>query len=144
MIIRTSIARGWADLLAVGASAACLIHCLFLPVVVAFAPALTTLLSLPEAFHLIAFLFAVPVSGWAMARGYRLHGAAQPALVGAIGLGALGLGSLAGSSWLVETGCTIAGSILLAFAHLRNWRLNNERLSRALSREADLNAAPRA
>lgn len=115
----------WLDLLGAGASAACLAHCLLLPLLLALLPALSSLLAVPEAVHLAAFGFAVPASGLAMARGYRLHGILQPAAVGAAGLAALGLGTLGGFDWLAETGLTVAGSLLLMAAHLRNWRLRN-------------------
>ena len=120
----------WLDLAAMGLSAACLAHCLLLPLVLALLPAFSSALAVPEAVHLAAFGFAVPASGWAMLRGYRSHGLVHPLLLGSAGLGALGLGALAGLPWLVETGCTVAGSLLLIAAHLRNWRLGAEKAGR--------------
>lgn len=127
--MRARIAGGWADLVAMTASAACLVHCLLLPIVLALAPAMSALAGLPEQLHLVAFCVAVPVSGWAMVRGYRLHGLATPALIGAWGIVALAFGSLGGFRWLVETGFTVIGSLLLGAAHLQNWRLGKGRES---------------
>jgi hypothetical protein len=113
----------WLDAAAIGASAACLVHCLMLPLLFAALPAASRLLSLPESFHLAAFAFAVPASAIAMGTGYRHHGALLPAGFGAIGLLLIGIGALGGLELLLETGVTVAGSLLLATGHLGNWRL---------------------
>jgi len=113
----------WVDGAAMAASAACLIHCLMLPLLFAALPAASRLFNLPEAFHLWAFLFAVPASALAMISGYRHHGAVPPALAGAIGLLLIGAGALAGFELPVETGVTVMGSLLLGAGHIANWRL---------------------
>lgn len=113
----------WLDVAGLSASFACLAHCLLLPIALALLPALSSVLALPEETHVAAFAFAIPASGLAMLGGYRRHGMAQPLLLGAIGLAALGFGALGGFRWLVETGCTVAGSLLLTAAHLQNWKL---------------------
>jgi hypothetical protein len=58
-----------------------------------------------------------------MRSGYRSHGLVHPLLLGGLGLVFLGIGALAGFRLLAETGVTVLGSLLLALAHLRNWRL---------------------
>ena len=58
----------------------------------ALMPALGGVIGLPEWLHLASFLMAVPASALAMRTGYRLHGRALPALLGAKGLLLLGLG----------------------------------------------------
>lgn len=115
----------WLDMLAIGASAACLVHCLFLPLLFAVLPSVSRLLNLPEGLHLGAFLLAIPASAFAMRTGYRQHGIVHPALLGGLGLVLLGVGALGGMRLLVETGLTVIGSVLLAIAHLRNWRLQS-------------------
>lgn len=119
---RVPVSR-WLDVAAIGASAVCLLHCLALPLLFAALPAASRLLSLPEGFHLAAFLFAIPASATAMVAGYRHHGRWWPACLGAAGLMLIGIGALAGLRLLVETGVTVAGSLLLAAGHLDNWRL---------------------
>jgi hypothetical protein len=122
--IRTSAAlSAWPDRLAIGASGACLVHCLALPLLIAGFPAASQFLALPEAFHLLAVAAAVPVSAWAMIRGYRHHGLLLPASLGFLGLVLLGAGALSGAEEMLETGLSVAGSLVLAFAHLRNWQL---------------------
>lgn len=113
----------WLDLASIGASFACLVHCLLPPLLLAIAPALAGLFELPEYFHLAAILFAMPASALAMSAGFRRHGAILPATVAAFGLALLLIGTLAGLPAFKETGFSVAGSLLLAGAHLRNWRL---------------------
>jgi hypothetical protein len=115
--------RAWLDAVAIGASLACLVHCLVLPLLLALLPALTRVVAVPESFHLGAFLFAIPASAWAMHTGYRHHGALFPALFGAIGLLLLGGGALGGFDLAIETGVTVLGSLVLASAHWVNWSL---------------------
>ena len=121
--------RSWLDLAAIGASAACLIHCLLLPMLVAALPAIALFINLPESFHVGAFCFAVPASAAAMLSGYRHHGAVHPLAMAAIGLGLIGGGALGGFRLMLETGLSVAGSIVLAAAHVRNWRLRKEALA---------------
>lgn len=112
----------WFDGLAVGASALCLIHCLALPIVIAALPALAARLDLGEGFHLGVLAFALPVSAYALGEGWRRHRGLTPLFVGATGLVLLAAG-LAFEDWVaVETGVTVAGSLLLAGAHVANWR----------------------
>lgn len=112
----------WFDGLAVGASALCLIHCLALPIVIAALPALAARLDLGEGFHLGVLAFALPVSAFALGEGWWRHRGLTPLFVGAAGLVLLAAG-LAFEEWVaVETGVTVAGSLLLAGAHVANWR----------------------
>ena len=119
------------DRLAIGASAACLVHCLFLPLLIAAVPATSRLFSIPEEYHLLAVAFAVPVSAWAMITGFRHHGLLLPAMLGLVGLLLLAAGALAAAQELLETALTIAGSMVLAFAHMRNWQLRSPARTRA-------------
>ena len=111
------------DLAPILASAACLVHCLLMPLLLALLPAASRLFALPEDFHLFAFVFAVPASAVAMGAGYRHHGLAHPALFGGLGLVLLAAGMLAHERLLLETGLTVGGSLILATAHVLNWRL---------------------
>lgn len=112
----------WFDGLAVGASVLCLFHCLALPIMIAALPALAARLDLGEGFHLGVLAFALPVSAVALGEGWRRHRGLTPLFVGAAGLVLLAAG-LAFEEWVaVETGVTVAGSLLLAGAHVANWR----------------------
>jgi hypothetical protein len=134
----------WLDGFAIGTSAFCLIHCLALPLVFALMPAAVAVLGTPEWFHLAAFVVAVPASAIAMRSGYRHHGMLLPLILAALGLFLIGLGAVGGFRILLETGVTVAGSLLLATGHLRNWRLQRLALAGPRRPPADDFGATRA
>jgi hypothetical protein len=109
--------------LAVGATLACLVHCIALPVILAALPALSSIVPIPATFHILALAFAVPATGGALYVGYRHHRLAAPLLVGGAGLVLLALGVLHWGETPLETPVTILGSLLIAGAHIANWRL---------------------
>jgi hypothetical protein len=115
----------WVERAAVGASALCLIHCIGLPLLLAALPALSSLISIPESFHVWILVFAVPSSALALFTGRHRHRRAYPLIIGAIGLILLATGALflLGGRW--ETPVTILGSLCLASAHIANWRLRH-------------------
>lgn len=135
---RVGMPAPWLDRLAIGASFACLVHCLVLPMVIAASPTLASVLDMPEALHVWAFALALPVSALAMARGFRRHGLWLPAALGAGGLMLLGVGVLAGLAASLETGLTLAGSAVLALAHVRNWQLRAASASAATLQPSDV------
>jgi hypothetical protein len=112
-----------------------------LPLLFALIPAATRLFQLPETFHLVAFLSAVPISAYVMRAGYLHHGIAAPAIFGAIGLIFLGAGALGRLDFFFETGVTVIGSTLLAIGHLRNWRLRQSAQKADFERSGDLRKA---
>lgn len=73
------------DALAISASTLCLIHCLVLPVLIAFLPAIAEWADLGEAFHIVMLVVAVPLSGLTLFGGWRRHRAAFPMIAGAAG-----------------------------------------------------------
>jgi hypothetical protein len=107
---------------AIAASALCLVHCLALPLVALLLPVLAVWVRWPEAFHLWALAFAVPTSIAALALGVRRHRQAAPLLLAGAGLALLAAGAVADVPELAETLLTVPGALLLAGAHLRNWR----------------------
>ncbi len=110
------------DQAAISASVLCLVHCLALPLAVSFFPTIAQVADLPEWFHLVLVLIAMPISGWAMAAGYRRHGAMLPVTWAIMGLLLMALGAWGGWSLAAETGITVVGSIILMLAHFLNWR----------------------
>ncbi|KQM64764.1 hypothetical protein ASE65_16055 [Sphingomonas sp. Leaf16] len=110
------------DGVAVTASVLCLVHCLALPLALIAVPVLATMLAVPEAFHVIAFAFAVPTSILAMASGYRRHALRRPAALAGVGLTLLGLGAFGVDTETVERIVTSIGAVILATAHILNWR----------------------
>lgn len=108
---------------AVCLSAACLIHCLALPVLISVAPWIVPGVFADERFHLWAVALALPLSLVGIGLGVRVHRhAAVIALAGA-GLLALISGALWAEEGWPETALSVAGAGMLAGAHLLNFRL---------------------
>lgn len=113
-----------ADIAGIALSAACLVHCLLLPVVILAAPAWHVWLGETEtALHWVLFGIALLVTGWALYAGYRRHAAMSVVATGAVGL----LVMLAGAAHVfgrpTEATLTILGAAIVAAAHLLNVRL---------------------
>ena len=118
-----------ADLTGLALSFACLLHCLALPLALLLAPALSRWIALPEGVHAVILLLALPAAAIAMRDGWRRHRRLTPAMLAIAGLGLLALGLSAHEGW-IATGdpeaadrlLTSAGALMLAAAHVMNWR----------------------
>lgn len=126
---RARLRSSLADLLGVGLSLTCLVHCLALPMLLLLAPALSPWLVLPEGIHAAILLLALPAAALAMRDGWRRHRRIAPGLLAAFGLGLLASGLGAHDGWLgvadreaADRWLTSAGALTLAAAHLANWR----------------------
>ena len=111
------------DQWAIALSGVCFIHCVAIPVALIAAPALGThLLGSETATHWLLLGVAVPVSGVALAMGYRRHGQGMTMLIGIAGLAVmfLGVSHLFGRG--VEVPITLLGVALVAAAHVLNAR----------------------
>ncbi|WP_162301897.1 MerC domain-containing protein [Croceibacterium ferulae] len=113
------------DGFALAASAACMVHCLALPLVLALLPVLSGTLVESEGFHLLVLILALPTSALGLWASRVPGGSMGPLLAGAAGLGLLTLALLAGEA--AERVITLAGSLLLAGAHVANWRARRSR-----------------
>jgi len=116
----TPRASDLAEGLAISASILCLAHCLFLPLVLAWSPALSRTFDLPFDLHLWIVLIAGPISLTILVR------AAKRARVGILATGVAGLSLLVLALVLPvtdmqEIAISSIGSMLLAMAHLANW-----------------------
>ena len=112
------------DKIAVALSGLCLLHCLLLPFAVALLPFLGQLSG--DHFHEELLLFVVPVSLIALAAGFRRHKHPEVLYFGGIGLVILILGGTyvhEAYGDIPDRIVTVAGSIILAFTHYRNFRL---------------------
>ena len=112
----------WLDGAALGASWACLAHCLLLPLAFSLLPGLAGILAVPEWFHAAMLMVALPISMAALLPVHAGHSRRVPMALALVGFIALGGGLLAGRGPMVETGLTIVGSLTLAAAHVTNWR----------------------
>lgn len=119
--------------MAVVAAAACLAHCLALPLLLAALPALSVAMPLPASFHVLALAVAVPTTSAALWLGYRHHGMPTPFAVGLSGLFLIALGATRFGETVLEVPITVAGSLLITGAHLANWRLRRRAHSHELA-----------
>ncbi|OHD08940.1 MAG: hypothetical protein A3E77_08350 [Sphingopyxis sp. RIFCSPHIGHO2_12_FULL_65_19] len=110
-------------------SLSCLLHCLALPLLLLLAPALSRWIALPEGVHAAILMLALPAAAIAMRDGWRRHRRIVPAMLAAAGLGLLALGLLAHEGWMAAADpeaadrmLTSMGALVLAAAHLLNWR----------------------
>ena len=115
----------WAERLALGGSCLCLIHCLALPLIVAALPAASSGLAIPESFHRWVLALAIPTASLALVQGQRRHHRAWPLAMGAVGLALLAAGTFLLAEGTAETVATVCGSLVLASAHIGNWRMRH-------------------
>jgi hypothetical protein len=105
-------------------SGVCLAHCLAAPALVALIPAFTLGLNheLDRALHASLLGLALPISLWSLRHGIRTHGQYRWLGVGAAGLSLMLAGVLLHTPSHSEMWLTVAGVVVLALAHLMNWR----------------------
>ena len=112
----------WLDGFALCASSLCTVHCLGLPLLFALLPAFASRIDPGESFHLVMLALAIPTSLFALIQGRRRPGAQRPFWLGLSGLTLMAIGALVAGDAAQEAGATVTGSLLLAAAHIMNWR----------------------
>lgn len=120
----------WLDRAAVTGSAACMVHWLALPLLIAAIPALSAVIAVPESVHRWILLLATPLAIVALIGGHGRHATTWPIVVGGAGLAFMAIGAFAVSEEAAETALTVTGSLLVAVAHIGNWRLRRDGLPR--------------
>ncbi len=115
-----------ADGVAAALSSLCLVHCLLMPLGLGLAPAVSALgpvdLHGPAWLHWALLALAAPVSLLALRRGIAVHGDERPWLLAALGFLLMAAGALAHGAGPAEQALTVAGGLVVAGAHWRNWR----------------------
>ncbi|AUJ69249.1 MULTISPECIES: MerC domain-containing protein [unclassified Pseudoalteromonas] len=111
------------DKAAIGLSMLCLVHCLILPLLLFVLPPLAGLLTLSdEAFHEWLLIAVLPISVLALGFGYLRHKSGLVVGMGLVGCTFLVLATILGEQ-RGETLFTVLGSMLITYAHLRNYAL---------------------
>lgn len=105
-------------------SSLCLVHCLALPLLALAVPALAGALAHghehDHLLHLLLVALALPVSALAFLRGLRLHGRRVPVALALPGFLLMVAGALAHG--VAVQMLTVSGGLMVAAAHLLNWR----------------------
>lgn len=107
----------WAIIL----SGVCLLHCLIVPFAVLLGPVLAQwLLNTETHVHWLLLALAMPISFWALRRGYLNHRSKLTLALGATGLSLmfLGVSHLPGPD--LEAPLTVVGVSGVMIAHIRN------------------------
>lgn len=117
---------GWADRMAISASSLCAIHCLALPVILSVFPAVGGVFFGEEAFHVWLIWAVVPLSVLSLLLGCTRHKSTMVIYCGLAGVSILIVSALLGHEILGEIServSTVAGSVIIAFAHMKNFSL---------------------
>ena len=120
-----SVQPAFLDQLAVALSGLCLVHCLLFPVAIIVLPFLGQFAD--DHLHAEMLVFVIPVSLLALWFGYRRHRQIVVWYYGIAGLLLLTIGgTLVHDNYglLADRAMTVAGSIVLAITHYRNFRLS--------------------
>ena len=121
-MIRTQLRS---DKMAMTLSLACVVHCFLAPSFIILSSGFLALSVDNEFVHKAIVFTAVPVSAYALLMGYRNHNTASFIPLGIFGLCILILAVILGESTLGESGergLTLCGSIMVAYAHFRNYQ----------------------
>lgn len=111
-------ADGWAAIM----SSLCLVHCLALPVAAALLPAAVDAgMAHNHVVHWALLLLTLPVSLWALRRGWQRHRDLTPTWIAVPGLLLMAAGASVHGAW--EALLTVSGGVIAAWGHWRNWRL---------------------
>jgi hypothetical protein len=113
------------DRIAIVLSTVCIVHCLAMPFLIALVPVAALTFGGDAHFHELMLWLVVPTSAVGFALGYRLHHRMGIVGVGAVAVVVLALAAVWGhAAWGrgFETGANVAASLVLAFAHWRNFR----------------------
>ena len=114
------------DKFAMGLSLACVLHCFFVPSFLILTSGMLSVSFDNELVHKLLVLVAVPISIFALIKGYKYHKTFSFLSFGILGLVALILAVVLGESnlgELGEKGLTLLGSILVAYSHFKNYKM---------------------
>lgn len=114
------------DKYAISTSVLCAIHCLCLPLLLSFFPALGSSIFGKESFHVLLLFLVIPLSLISLSIGCKRHGSWFVAGSGLTGLMVLIFTATLGHDLFGEIGervVTLIGAALIAAGHLRNYKL---------------------
>ena len=117
------------DKLSISLSAICTLNCLLLPSLIVFSSGYISSQIDSEAVHGFLLSFAIPLSIFALSRGYKNHQKTSVLILGFSGLATMILAYFFGeavSGKSAEQFFTVAGSLLVVYAHYINFRTCND------------------
>jgi len=114
------------DKVAIGVSSLCIAHCLIFPLIAVIMPSIVALGLTSESFHFWMVISVIPSSIYALSLGCKKHKNISIVIIGLLGLSFLTLALFLGHNLLGELGekaLTLIGSLLISFAHIKNFKL---------------------
>ncbi|RJE76365.1 MerC domain-containing protein [Pseudoalteromonas citrea] len=114
------------DQAAIGVSMLCILHCIFLPLMLLLVPAIGLQFLADESVHQLLVCIALVISLVALSIGCKRHKAWHVLIVGIAGLACLVFAVVFGHDLLgelMERIMTVVGSGLIIACHIRNYRL---------------------
>ncbi len=114
------------DNIAISLSVLCALHCLFLPIILIFFPAISATFFGSEDFHKSLLYFVIPSSILALYVGCNMHGKYNVYFYGAIGISLLLIAVFFGHDYFGENGetfLTLLGAGIISYGHFKNQQL---------------------
>lgn len=113
------------DKIAISISIACVIHCFFMPSFILALPLFFSVQLDNELIHYLMLWLIIPISLFALIKGFINHRNFSFLFIGIIGLFTVISAVLFGESHIGETGeriLTLLGSVILSIAHYYNFK----------------------
>lgn len=116
------------DKLAISLSTICVLHCLFMPSFLILSSWFIAFSINNEFVHYAILFAAVPVSAYALVKGFLNHDKLSYFLYGIFGLSVLVFAVLSASIFgeIGERSLTVLGSLFVIFAHYKNHQICKE------------------
>jgi MerC mercury resistance protein len=117
------LVRARADMVGIGLSGLCMVHCLVFPLLVSFAPAILRELPGDDVTHRTLAIGIALAGGLAFRSGYRVHRKGWILALFLLGIALISAATAVGEPRLSaygEAGITVCGSLLMITAHWCN------------------------
>ena len=116
------------DKLAISLSAVCVLHCLFMPSFLILSSWFAAFSIDNEFIHYAILIVAIPVSAFALIRGFKNHKKLSYFVNGFFGLSLLVFAVLAAgiTGEIGEKSLTLLGSLFVIYAHFKNHQICKE------------------
>ena len=116
------------DKLAISLSAICVLHCLFMPSFLILSSWFAAFSIDNEFIHYAILIVAIPVSAFALIRGFKNHKKLSYFVYGFFGLFLLAFAVLAAgiTGEIGEKSLTLSGSLFVIYAHYKNHQICKE------------------
>jgi hypothetical protein len=117
------VGRAKADMVGMGLSGLCMVHCLVFPLIVSFSPSILRELPGDDVTHRVLAIGIALAGGLAFRSGYKVHRKGWILALFLLGIALISAAAALGEAVLSaygETGITVCGSLLLITAHWCN------------------------